>query len=60
MDMSVGMGNTSDTSEKVSNNTNNTGVGQLSKVGRINKDRLGKINKGRVVKDWYQSKGWVG
>lgn len=36
--------------EKISNNTNNIGVGQLYKVGEGNKSVLGVINKSGICK----------
>lgn len=44
----MGVGDTIDTGETVSNNTNKTGVGKLGRIGRAYKDGLGGTDKGRL------------
>lgn len=47
-DTSASAGDSSDTSEKVRNNTNNIYVDQLSRIGRANKGKLGRTNNSKV------------
>lgn len=42
----VGAGDTSDIGQEVSNNINNTDIGQLGRVSEVNKDELGETNAG--------------
>ena len=47
-DMGTGVGDTLGISEELSNNTNNTGEGQSSRVGGADKDELGGTKEGEV------------
>ena len=59
-DISAGIGNTSGMSKKVSNNTNNIGEDQSSRVDGANKSGLGRTNEGKVGGTNIKAKVGVG